>query len=225
MKRWIVTPAALLLSGCLSYPPPSEAPYRAVGQEPGWTLIIDERDLTFILSGDQPIRQPRPQPTIGFAGEIYRTPRIGVNIVHTTCADVMSGQAYHDRVQVDVDGRRFEGCGGDLAAPAGLAGTSWHVEAVNGRPTPPQGEYHVRFEGNRVSAKFGCNGMSGAYTESGDVLTVEPMAATRMFCPEPAMSFEDQAGRILAQAVTITSNGDRIILGNANGRIVLKRTY
>lgn len=225
MKHWIVAPAALLLSGCLSYPPPAAAPYRAIGQEPGWTLIIDERDVTFILSGDQPVRQPRPEPTIGFAGEIYRTPRIGVNIVHSACTDAMSGQGYRDRVQVDVDGRRFEGCGGDLAAPTGLAGTDWHVEAVNGRPTPPQGEYHVRFERDRVSAKFGCNQMSGGYTESGNLLTVGPIAATRMFCPEPAMSFENQAGSILSQPVTVTSNGDRIILSNANGRIVLIRTY
>ena len=225
MKHWIVAPAALLLSGCLSYPPPSAAPYRAIGQEPGWTLIIDEQDLTFILSGNQPIRQPRPEPTIGFAGEIYQTPRISVNIVHSHCTDAMSGQGYGDRVQVDVDGRRFEGCGGDLAAPAGLAGTNWRVEAINGRPTPPQGDYHVRLDDNRLSARFGCNGMSGAYTERGNTLTVGPMAATRMFCPEPAMSFENQAGRILTQPVTITSNGDRIVLGNANGRITLVRTH
>jgi heat shock protein HslJ len=225
MKHWLLAPAALLLGGCLSYPPPSTPPYRAVGQEPGWTLIIDERDLTFILPGSQPIRQPRPQPTIGFAGEIYRTPRISVNIVHSVCTDAMSGQGYRDRVQVDVDTRRFEGCGGDPAGPSGLAGTSWHVEAVNDRPTPPRGEYHVRFEGDRVSAKFGCNGMSGSYTESGNALTVGPIAATRMFCPEPAMSFENQAGLILSQPVTVTPNGDRIVLGNANGRIVLARTY
>jgi heat shock protein HslJ/uncharacterized membrane protein len=225
MKPWIVAPAALLLSGCLSYPPPSAAPYRAVGQEPGWTLIIDERDLTFILAGNAPIRQPRPQPTIGFAGEIYRTPRIGVNIVHSPCTDVMSGQGYRDRVQVDVDGRRFEGCGGDPAAPSGLSGTIWHVESVNGRRTPPQGEYSVRFEGNRVSAKFGCNGMSGSYSEEGNRLTVGPMAATRMFCPDPAMSFENQGGAVLGSPMTVTSNGDRMTLSNPNGRIELRRTY
>ncbi|HET6942171.1 MAG TPA: META domain-containing protein [Sphingomicrobium sp.] len=225
MKHWLFVPAALLLSGCLSYPPPSEAPYRAIGQEPGWTLIIDERDLTFIPAGGQPIRQPRPQPIVGFAGEIYQTQRIGVNVVHAACTDVMSGQAYRDRVQVDVDGHRFEGCGGDLAAPSSLAGTNWHVEAVNGRPTPPQGDYHVQFEGNRVSAKFGCNGMSGGYTENGNILTIGPMAATRMFCPEPAMSFENQAGGILSHPVTVSSNGDRVTLSNANGRIALRRGY
>jgi heat shock protein HslJ len=209
----------------MSYPPPSDAPYRAVGQEPGWTLIIDDRDLTFIPAGGPPVRQPRPQPIIGIAGEIYQTPRIGVNIVHAQCTDVMSGQGYSDRVQVDVDGRRFNGCGGDPMAPSGLAGTNWRVEAVNGRPTPPQGQYFVQFDGNRISAKFGCNGMSGSYSEAGNVLTVGPMAATRMFCPDPAMSFENQGGVILSQPVTVTSSGDRITLSNANGRIDLRRTY
>ena len=225
MKLWTVAPAALLLSACMTYPPPPSAPYRAVGTEPFWSLIIDERDVTFIPAGGEPIRQPRPQPIIGIAGEIYQTPRINVNIVHATCSDGMSDKSYSDRVQVNVDGRHFEGCGGDAMAPVGLAGTNWHVETVNGRPTPPQGEYYVRFEGDRVSAKFGCNGMSGTYSENGNSLTIGPMAATRMFCPDPAMSFENQGGTILSGPVSVTSNGDRMTLSNANGRIELRRTF
>lgn len=116
MKSWTLAPVGLLLSACLSHPAPPTAPYRAIGQEPGWTLIIDDRDLTFIPASGQLVRQPKPQAIIGIAGEIYRTPRIGVNIVHATCTDAMSGQVYRDRVQVDVDGRRFEGCGGDPLA-------------------------------------------------------------------------------------------------------------
>lgn len=105
--------AAGLLAGCVSAPPPAPSPpYRAVGQEPGWTLIIDDRELTFIGQDGRQVRQPRPQPIVGVAGEIYRTPRIHANIVHGQCADAMSGQLYPDRVQVDVDGRRFDGCGG-----------------------------------------------------------------------------------------------------------------
>jgi heat shock protein HslJ len=225
MKLWLAPLSALLLGGCLTYPPPSMAPYRAVGQEPGWTLIIDDRELTFIPVGGQPVRQPKPQPIIGFAGEIYQTPRIGVNIVHAQCTDAMSGQSYRDRVQVDVDGRRFNGCGGDTAAPSGLAGTNWRVEAVNGRATPPQGQYYLQFEANRVGAKFGCNSMGGGYSQSGNVLTFGPLAATRMYCPEPAMSFENQGGAILAQPVTISSSGDRMTLSNAVGRVELRRTY
>ena len=119
MKRLAVIALAATLTACLSHPPPAPAPYRAVGQSSGWTLIIDDRFLTFIPApGAQPVLQPSVNPIIGFAGEIYQTPRISVNIVHAPCSDVMSGQGYADRVQVDVDGKRFEGCGGDLTSPA-----------------------------------------------------------------------------------------------------------
>ena len=113
MKRLLLIALAASLTACLSHPPPAPAPYRAVGQSADWTLIIDDRFLTFIPGpGAQPILQPAVQPIIGFAGEIYQTPRIGVNIVHGQCNDGRTDRAYPDRVQVDVDGRRYEGCGG-----------------------------------------------------------------------------------------------------------------
>ena len=85
MKRWTVAPVALLLSACMTTPPPPPAPYRAVGTEPFWSLIIDERDVTFIPADGQPVRQPRPQPIVGFAGEIYQTPRINVLLAAMAC--------------------------------------------------------------------------------------------------------------------------------------------
>ena len=113
MKRLALLAMAAAVSGCLPHPPPSSPPYRAVGQAADWTLIIDDRFVTFIPgSGQQPILQPSVQPIIGIAGEIYRTPRIGVNIVHAQCNDGRTNRVYPDRVQVDVDGRRYEGCGG-----------------------------------------------------------------------------------------------------------------
>ena len=112
MKRLSIVVLASLLAGCITPPPAPPAPYRAVGQEPGWTLIIDDRELTFIGQDGSLVRQPRPQPIIGVAGQIYQTPRIHANIVHAQCTDTMSGQLYPHRVQVDVDGRRFNGCGG-----------------------------------------------------------------------------------------------------------------
>jgi uncharacterized membrane protein len=53
-----------------------------------------------------------PKVIHGFAGEIYRTRRIDVNLVHKACSDGMSDRVYPDKVQVTVDGRRFDGCGG-----------------------------------------------------------------------------------------------------------------
>ena len=111
MKQLAVLPFVALVSACLPHPPPAPAPYRAVGVNAGWTLLIDERDVTFI-EGQTVVRQPRPTSIVGVAGEIYQTPRINVNIVHSPCSDGRSSIAYPDRVQVTVDARRYEGCGG-----------------------------------------------------------------------------------------------------------------
>jgi uncharacterized membrane protein len=111
MKRLVFATLALL-AACAPFPPAPPAPYHGVGTEPFWSLIIDNRNLTFILSGEQPITQPVPKPIVGVAGEIYQTPRIDVNIVHAQCSDGMSDRVYPDKVQVTVDGTRYNGCGG-----------------------------------------------------------------------------------------------------------------
>lgn len=114
MKQLAIIAGAVALGACLPHPPPPEPPYRAVGKAPsGWTLIVDDKHVTFIGDGGQtPLRQPVPQAIIGVAGEIYRTERIEVNIVHRACADGRTGLSYPDSVQVYVDGRLHEGCGG-----------------------------------------------------------------------------------------------------------------
>lgn len=113
MKRVVIVALGMSLGACLSHPPPSPAPYHAVGQGADWTLIIDDRYLTFIPGpGQQPILEPSVEPIIGIAGEIYQTPRINVNIVHGSCSDLRSTRDYPDKVQVTVDGRHYEGCGG-----------------------------------------------------------------------------------------------------------------
>jgi uncharacterized membrane protein len=101
-----------ILGGCAPLPPPPPPPYHAVGTEPFWDLLIDERNVTFTLSGSEPVLQRTPQVIHGIAGEIYQTPRINVNIVHGACSDGMSDRAFPDKVQVTVDGHRFNGCGG-----------------------------------------------------------------------------------------------------------------
>ena len=227
MKRFAAIGPALLLAACMSYPPPPAAPYRAVGQEPGWSLIIDQRDITFIHMNGTQVRQPKPPVIGGIAGEIYQTPRIGVNIVHVPCTDVMSGQVYRDRVQVDVDGRRYEGCGGETVAPVAgsLANTSWRVTAINGRPTP-SGDYHMNFESDRIGARFGCNSMGGRYRQNGTTLIVSDLAQTLIGCPEPSATFERQGSAVLREPAAVAwTSGNRVTLSNARGRIDLTRTF
>jgi uncharacterized membrane protein len=112
MKRLLLLPLVAAASACMTTPPPPPAPYRALGTEPFWNLLIDERNLTFTQPDTAPITQPTPRVIVGIAGEIYQTPRINVNIVHGSCSDGMSDRTYPDKVQVRVDGRQFQGCGG-----------------------------------------------------------------------------------------------------------------
>jgi uncharacterized membrane protein len=114
MKRFFALPLAGLGGACMPIPGPTPPPqpYHAIGTEPFWNLSIDQREITFTRPDARPIRQPTPKVIIGIAGEIYRTPRINVNIVHGRCSDGMSDRTYPDKVQVDVDGRPFNGCGG-----------------------------------------------------------------------------------------------------------------
>jgi uncharacterized membrane protein len=112
MRRLTPLLLAIPLAACMPIPAPPPPPYHALGTEPFWNLLIDERDITFTQPEAPPIRQPRPQAIIGIAGEIYQTPRINVNIVHGQCSDGMSDRVYPDKVQVTVDGKRFNGCGG-----------------------------------------------------------------------------------------------------------------
>ncbi len=91
--------------------PSQQGNYRAIGTEPFWDLEIG-RDLVFTDRGNNvSVTQPTPRPINGTAGEIYRTQRLEVNIVHSQCSDGMSDRTYPDTVQVHVDGRQYRGCG------------------------------------------------------------------------------------------------------------------
>ncbi len=112
MNHPLIIGLALAIAACMEVPGPPPPPYHAVGTEPFWNLLIDENSITFLQPGQKPIKQPTPKVIIGIAGEIYRTTRIDVNVVHTKCSDGMSERKFPDKVEVSVDGRRFNGCGG-----------------------------------------------------------------------------------------------------------------
>jgi len=227
MRMLLSLALAAALTACLPAPPPPAAPYRAVGTEPFWSLVIDDREIAFLPADGAQVRQAKPQPIIGVAGEIFQTPRIDVNIVHAQCSDEMSDRSYPDKVQVTVDGRQFTGCGGNPLGTPTLAGTNWLVTAINGRTTPAGGNYFLRFEGEeRVAARFGCNSAGGRYLQRSGTISMRNLATTRMACPEPAMSFEREALGILSQPVIASWSGaGRLSLANANGRIELTRNY
>lgn len=112
MKRRLTIALALIVGACMEVPGPPPLSYHALGTEPFWDLSINESSITFQQPGQKPIKQQTPKVIIGIAGEIYRTPRIDVNIVHARCSDGMSERKFPDKVEVGVDGKQFNGCGG-----------------------------------------------------------------------------------------------------------------
>ena len=222
---------------------PGGETYRAIGTEPFWDLRIG-RELVFTDRGrNLTVTEPSPQVIVGVAGEIYKSQRIEVNITHAQCTDGMSDRNYPDTVHVRVDGRDYRGCGaqsgwydavderGQPASPPMSTGpgdgppldrTRWRIVAINGRPTPPNGDFSIQFENGQLSARFGCNGLGGSYTQNGATLDAGPIAGTQMACSD--MSFEIQGSAILNQPMTVRMrNRNRIDLTSGSGTIELVR--
>ena len=117
MKRFVLLAPAVLLAACLPHPPAPPAPYRAFDSAAGWTLVIDDQSMHFLADqGRTHVIQPTPRPITGIAGDIYQSPRIRANIVHAPCLDRVTGRTLPDTVQVEVDGKRHDGCGDPPAA-------------------------------------------------------------------------------------------------------------
>lgn len=105
-----------------------------------------------------------------------------------------------------------------------LEGVSWTVASIDGRATPTDGNYHVEFAGGRISGRFGCNRWTGGYAVAGDTLTASQVISTKMACPEPAMSFENQGLNVLNQPMRLVwMTGQKLTLINRAGSISFER--
>ncbi len=94
--------------------------FRAVGQEPGWVLEIQaERNMLMVADyGSRRVLLPTPEVELLDGRERYETSNerhhMVVEIELHHCFDTMSGQSYSNRVRVDLDGRKYRGCGDAL---------------------------------------------------------------------------------------------------------------
>lgn len=102
--------------------------FRAVGQEPGWSLEIDRDGATVYLGdyGTDTLSAPTPAPTqtAGADGDVIvwtlRTDgrEVDIRVTARECHDTMSGEAFSHTVALAVDGRELSGCGRWIGAAA-----------------------------------------------------------------------------------------------------------
>ncbi len=211
-------------------PPPSSGPvpaglaYKAVGTEPGWALTVRGAGMTYQGDyGTVTISEPTPA---GFrpAPGSYVGKRIKLSITPGPCSDGMSDFSYRHTVRLTADGKTVEGCGGGTIAPATLAGTNWRVTALNGRAMPVGASYSMAFAGDTLTARFGCNTLSGRYQANGDHVSVGDLTQTEMACARPEMALEEQGGRILSSNMRVERiGGDTMRLVSEAGSIDLRR--
>jgi putative lipoprotein len=97
--------------------------FRAIGQEPGWLLEIDQGKSMYLLAdyGERKVTVPTPTPQRDSTGTItYDTTAEGHHltaVIRTrVCHDAMSGEEFTHEVTVTLDGKEYRGCGRVLEA-------------------------------------------------------------------------------------------------------------
>jgi putative lipoprotein len=95
--------------------------FRAVGQEPGWFLEIDnEKQIRIVYDYAEhqlvaPVISPATKGRNVFYDMMVESQRVLITIEETTCNDAMSGEAFPRSVAVTIGARTLRGCGRDIA--------------------------------------------------------------------------------------------------------------
>jgi uncharacterized lipoprotein NlpE involved in copper resistance len=86
--------------------------FTANGNEPGWTLDIDRKQIYFhTMNGDSlKVALPSPRPNLDTL-KVYTTSNLTVTIRSTVCTDDMSGLMRPNTVLVKYKDQAFQGCG------------------------------------------------------------------------------------------------------------------
>lgn len=93
--------------------------FRAIGNEPGWVLEISNRsDILFIAdygSREYRFADASMESDRGTGEALYRASagadQIAIRLIAGECSDTMSGERFESAVSVELNGRRYQGCG------------------------------------------------------------------------------------------------------------------
>ena len=214
MKPFILL-LLLAPAACATLPPAEADSYRALGTEPFWSITIANGRMTY-ASPDGGFSVPAPRGQETGAGRSWETRRLKLNMWHSECSDGMSDNRYPQTVRAVVDGRTLNGCGGTPVAGGSPEGGHWSMLAIDD-DLVSGGDYFIEFGSGRLSGRAGCNRFSGTYSITGDRLSVGPLMATRMACPEPRMRHEHRVLEILRGPVTMRRQGGVGLVLTGNG--------
>lgn len=219
-----LAPAVLAQSG-----PASVASFRAVGHEPGWTLDVGGNRMLLVAdNGATRVEMPLPSPVAVDGGRRYEARSdahaMAVTVLERLCADRMTGMPRPMTVEVTLDGRTLEGCGGDPTSL--LRGGTWLVSQLGRQPLVKMSRATLAFGASgRVAGTASCNSYSAGYLLTGEGLTVTmPISAMRS-CEAPYMAQEALFLEILrgVNRFEVTADGTLTLHAADGGSISARR--
>lgn len=210
-------------------PAGANVPFKAAGNEPGWTLDVGADRITFVTDyGKTRVVTPLTPPTRIDGGRRYETKTdthtLTITITEKTCVDSMSGMPRPASVEVSLDGRVLQGCGGDPTAL--LRGAEWIVRDVNGRALVAKSRITMAFgAGGRVQGSTTCNKYTAGYVLTGESLTMSMPIATIRGCDPPLMEQERLFLEVLrsVQRFELEDRSTLVLHGGDGGSITAHR--
>jgi len=191
------------LPECAIVPPEAPKPYIARGHGPDWMLTVDEGLMSLVVAGSEARAVEAALPKSGFdeGAFVYEVPALDLElrVAPRLCRDDQAGMPYPESVTIRLGDRRLTGCGGETLDA--LAGAEWMVEDLDGGGIIDSSRVTVVFgTDGTLSGQASCNRYATPFEIADDGISVGPIAASRMMCPEAVM---DQERRFFAALTAV----------------------
>ena len=216
------------LPDCVRVPPDAATPYRARGNEPGWSVEFDT-ETARITADYGEIRHETSRPAVEVVPGAYVFDMPGIDatlrIEEGLCHDDATGMPHPDSARLTLGDRELRGCGGDPADL--LAGEPWQITALgDAELVAPDRLSLTFFEPGRVAGSGGCNRLVGGFTLTGEGLHFGPMSSTMMACEEPIMEQERRLLDALEQVrrFDFADDGALLLIGGDADAVLVEAT-
>lgn len=202
-----------------------ELPFTASGNEPFWRVEVVPGQLWLEMIDEPVVALSWQTQMKRYSSRIIRAEdelrRVELRAGRQLCRDSMTGMPYPYQVQLSLNGKVHQGCGG---SPEQLIrGIDWHVTRMKDLPVVVEHEPSLRFaDQGRLTGHGGCNGFSGDYELTGEGIRLSVNASTLKACRDDVMEQERQLLAMLGQVVRFdigasgelvlhTGDGDRLV--------------
>ena len=203
-------------------------PFTARGNEPGWLVKVEQEHIEIQTNyGQNTVRTPRPVPQPYKGGYKYHAETEAhiaiIDVQRKLCYDDMSGRPYPARVTLTLDGKTYEGCGGnplDL-----LTEKEWVVEDIAKSGIIDNSRVTINFDSEgRAYGISSCNSYSAAYELTGETLTFKAPMGTLKACAPALMNQEQKFLDTLSKVTRYDIDGyGALILTTESGKTITAR--